>query len=113
MNPRHITWTPELRAKAIEIAKAVGQERAAQKMSVIMGRTVTRQSICGAINYGRVRKRHYAKKAAMAAEKSARVRIVKRPCLNQCGKIIDSTGPGHRLCYDCNQRLSSLPMQFA
>ena len=113
MNPNHIKWTPKLRAKAIEITKASGRERAAQEMSVIIGIEVSIQSLCGAINYEKVRERHYAKKAAGAAEKSARTRIMKRPCLNQCGKIINSTGPGHRLCYDCNHRLSSLPMQFA
>lgn len=112
MNPRHIKWTPEMRAKAIESTNAFGRERAAQEMSIIIGREVSLQSLCGAINYDKVRERHNAKKAAVVVEKSARTRIVKRPCLNQCGKIINSTGPGHRLCYDCKQSLSSLPMQY-
>ena len=111
-NPAHLKWSPELRAKARELAGTCESfVIAAQRMGEIFGREVSLQSFRGAVHYEKVQAKQSARRRAERVEsKSARV---KRSCLNACGRAMVSTGPHHRLCEPCRASLSSLPAQFS
>ena len=111
MNPAHIRWTQELRAKAQEIRDASPNAVIATEIfNEIFGFEIKPGTFRRAVDYYNDSGRRNARKRELAGRPA--VQKKKRPCLNQCGRIVDSTGPHHRLCDKCRADISSLPVQF-